>query len=490
MQTSLLHASLLLVLFFLNAAFPFESAAQDEDEAPDAERIRQLAEVIGRSDPEAARAFAEESYAESFIEMAPMERHVAILMDPDMRRFELREVQSEGPTQATGLLYDDLTELWREVVVEVESEAPHRITGIRLRPAAPPEGQQITEALSDADLRERLSAYLERLAGADAFSGAVLLAHEGEVVFEEAYGEANKDFGAPNRVDTKFNLGSMNKMFTAVAVLQLVEEDRLSLDDPLSKYLPDFPSPEAAEKIQIKHLLTHTSGLGSYFTEEFQRSSRAHFRTVDDFMELAEGDSLRFEPGTEWRYSNTGFLVLGKVIEEVTGQSYFDYVEENIYEPVDMASTEAFELDRVNENLAVGYEKEAAGDTVSYRNNLFEHVVKGGPAGGGYSTVRDLLGFAQALRSGEFLGEEYVDMLLAPKPELNSPRYGFGFGIDPETRIAGHSGGFMGISSNLDLFLGEGYTAVVLSNYGGASQPVVEKIRRLVQAGTEQASAR
>src|SRR5262249_4825572 len=161
-----------------------------------------------------------------------------------------------------------------------------------------------------------------------------------------------------NRIDTKFNLGSMNKMFTAVAIAQLVERGKLSFDDPLSKFLPDFPDKESAEKIKIKQILTHTAGLGGYFSQKFIESSRDRFRTVDDMMKLAKEEKLQFEPGSKWQYSNTGFLVLGAVVEKVSGQSYYDYVRENIYRPAGMTNSDCYELDRVNTNLAVGYEKE------------------------------------------------------------------------------------------------------------------------------------
>jgi CubicO group peptidase (beta-lactamase class C family) len=318
---------------------------------------------------------------------------------------------------------------------------------------------------------------------ADAFSGAVLLAKDGRVIFEKAYGDANKDFGAPNRVDTKFNLGSMNKMFTAVAIAQLAEAGKLSFDDPLAKFLPDFTDKESAAKIRIKHLLTHTSGLGSYFNQQFMEGSRARFRTVDDFMELAKGETPAFEPGTKWQYSNTGFLLLGKVVEKVTGQSYYDYVRERIFKPAGMTNTDSYDLDLVNPNLAVGYQKEYTDAGVRHRNNIFLHVIRGGPAGGGYSTVGDLHRFATALRSGKLVSEASARTLLGPKPELNSPEYGYGFGVSPERAIAGHNGGFVGISANLDMFLDSGYTAVVLSNYGGAADRAVAKIQQLVRAG-------
>ena len=112
--------------------------------------------------------------------------------------------------------------------------------------------------------------------------------------------------------------------------------------------MPDFPTPEAAQKIKIKHLLTHTSGLGSFFHDTFDQTSRASLRTVDDFVDLAEGEPLQFEPGTRWAYSNTGFLVLGKVVEKVSGLDYFDYVREHIYKRPGMTVTDAYEFDRVN----------------------------------------------------------------------------------------------------------------------------------------------
>ncbi len=339
--------------------------------------------------------------------------------------------------------------------------------------------------LSDAQIASELDAFVKKLADADVFSGAVLLAHNGEVLFKKAYGEANKDFGAKNRVDTKFNLGSMNKMFTSIAIAQLIERGKLTLDDPLAKFLPEFPTKEWAEKIKIKHLLTHTSGLGSYFNQKFMESSRSKFRTVDELMTLASEERPQFEPGERWAYSNTGMLVLGKVIEKVTGQSYYDYIRENISKPAGMINSDCYELDRVNANLAVGYMKEYGGSGVSFRNNIFEHVMRGGPAGGGYSTVEDLMRFAQSLMSGRLVKAELVKQFTSAKPELKSPNYGYGFQVDNAKRVIGHSGGFPGISSNLAIFLDSGYTAVVMSNYSGGSGPVVRKIEDLLTAGVE-----
>jgi CubicO group peptidase (beta-lactamase class C family) len=370
---------------------------------------------------------------------------------------------------------------WMTLVVTVEPQEPYRVVGLHFEPAIAPPAAAM--ALSKQEIARQLGAFMKRLAEADVFSCAVLLAKDGTPVFQGAYGLANKDFGVPNRTDTKFNLGSMNKMFTAISVMQLVERGKLSLDDPLAKFLPDFPDPEAAKKIQIKHLLTHTAGLGVYFTKRFQDTSRALYRSVDDMMKMAAADEkLLFEPGSRWQYSNTGSLVLGKVIEVVTGQTYYDYVRENVYKPAGMESTDCYELDEVNPNLAVGYAKEYSRQGIVFRNNLFEHVFRGGPQGGCYSTVGDMLKFSQALRVGKLVSSENVALMLSPKPELHSPRYGYGFAVDTALNVAGHNGGFTGISSNLDLFLGNGWPAVVLSNYSDASSVVVKTMRGLVQA--------
>ncbi|MFN8580845.1 MAG: serine hydrolase domain-containing protein [Gemmatimonadaceae bacterium] len=315
----------------------------------------------------------------------------------------------------------------------------------------------------------------------------MLLAKDGKVLYSGAFGSANKDFAAPNTIDTRFNL--VDERCSRPSSSRSWWNRKLSYDDPLSKFLPDYPSAAAAQQVKIKHLLTHTSGLGSYFNDEFFKSSRERFRSVDDMMQLAKGDSLAFPPGTRWSYSNTGMLVLGKVIEVVTKQDYFEYVREHVYKPAGMTRSDAYELDGVNDNLAVGYEKEYADDgTKRYRNNIFMHVIRGGPAGGGYSTAPDLLRFADALSSGTLVSPATYELMTTPKPDVSSPQYGYGFQLQPQTGIAGHSGGFPGISSNLDIFKGTGYVAVVLSNYGDAGQPVVDKIRALVKARTSPTS--
>jgi CubicO group peptidase (beta-lactamase class C family) len=282
------------------------------------------------------------------------------------------------------------------------------------------------------------------------------------------------------RLDSKLNLGSMDKMFTAVVIGQLVDEGRLSFQDPVSKFLGGKGWTKAdLSKVRVEHLLSHTSGLGSYFNDTYGRMARQLLRKVDDYKPLVAGETLAFEPGSRWQYSNTGFLLAGAVIEAVTGQDYFDVVRERVYAKAGMPTSDSYDIDLVVPNLAIGYSRERAANGTRWRANTFEHVIRGGPAGGGYSTARDLFAFAEAMRKGKLVSAATAERLWSAKPELQSPEYGYGFGIgrDALGRRAGHSGGFSGIASVLDIYLDSGWTLVVLSNVDGGMQPVAQKLR-------------
>lgn len=471
MKTYITVISLVLVTAF---------ASFGQSVSPAEKRARDIVQLFnGGSRPE-YRKYVEANFGARMA--LPMERYLngfSSIVERS-RGFEISGVQDASkPNEVTLLLKNKLTGEWEALFVAVEVDAPNKIAGLGFRPPKPPAGN--VRKLTDKEVGLELDAFVKKVASADVFSGTVLLAKDGVPIYQGAFGMANKDFDAPNRIDTKFNLGSMNKMFTAVAIAQLVEKGKLSFEDPLSKFIPDFPDKESAEKIRIKHLLTHTAGLGGYFSEKWARRSREEIRTVDDMMALVKGDErLQFEPGTKWQYSNTGMLVLGKVIEIVSGQSYYDYVRENISKPAGMTNTDCYELDKVNRNLAVGYDKQYTDTGVTFKNNVFMHVIRGGPQGGGYSTVEDLLKFDRALRGGKLVSLEMVKTLTTAKPELNSPNYGYGFQVGPGGSSFGHSGGFNGINSDLTMFPG-GWTAIVMSNYSRAD-PVTQKMRRLVEA--------
>jgi CubicO group peptidase (beta-lactamase class C family) len=338
--------------------------------------------------------------------------------------------------------------------------------------------------LSESKLASELGDFLERLARDDLFSGAVLVARDDRILFQGAWGDANKAFRLRNRIDTRFNLASMNKMFTAVAVGQLAEGGRLSLDDPVGKHLgADWLDPGAARRIRIRHLLSHTSGLGECLDDErYLKASRSGDGSIAHFRTLLASERLHFEPGTEWSYSNIGYLVLGAILETVSGQTYEDYLDLRLFQPAGMTDSGCSPADLPVPGLAAGYLRGEPRGGIAYRSNSLR-LDRGGPAGGCYSTVGDLLRFDGALRSGKLLGEAVLEQLWTVTPESRSlVPYGLGFSIveQPGDTIVGHSGGCPGVSVSFEMRLGTGVTAIVLANYDGAARSVVARLSELL----------
>ncbi|MEN3330909.1 MAG: hypothetical protein V7641_274 [Blastocatellia bacterium] len=396
---------------------------------------------------------------------------------------------------------------WLTFKMEVESMAPYPAIKIAMQPAgAPnstppretpkrdagdkkPEAAAPTRKLTEAEVTESLAAYLEGLAKEDKFSGVVLIARNGKPFFVKAYGLADKARNLANNPETKFNLGSMNKMFTAVAIAQLAEQGKLSFDDKVGKLLPDYPNKDVASKVTIHHLLTHTSGLGSYWNAKFD-ARRAQIKTVADYLALFADEPLLFEPGARFEYSNSGYIVLGAIIEKVSGQSYYDYVREHIYKPAGMKNTDAYQITEATPNLAMGYtslgpdDKPASGPR---RENSDSRPNRGGPAGGGYSTVEDLMRFAAALSDHQLLNAKSTELITTGKVDMGrGSKYGYGFGEQQMNgyRIFGHNGGAPGIGSDLSILPEPGYVAVVMTNYDPPlMMPVVRKLRELLTQG-------
>jgi CubicO group peptidase (beta-lactamase class C family) len=197
---------------------------------------------------------------------------------------------------------------------------------------------------------------------------------------------------------------------------------------------------------------------------------------------------LQFEPGTRWSYSNSGFILLGAIIEKVTEMDYFDYVLENVHQKANMVNSDCYEMHRPVPNLAIGYQKRRYEDGRElWQNNLFYHEVKGCPAGGGFSTVEDLLNFDIALRRNKLVSQETWKLLITERagPPEGNKKWGYGFILEDHEklgRIVGHAGGFFGISSILDMYLDNGYTVVVMSNYGDGVEVIYGEIQKVIQS--------
>jgi CubicO group peptidase (beta-lactamase class C family) len=323
---------------------------------------------------------------------------------------------------------------------------------------------QPTRAQDASEFVRQTKAHLATLATTDGFSGVVLVAKDGKPVFEKAYGFANRADSIRNVEGTRFNIASMGKMFTAVAIMQLVQAGKVSLDDRVGKYLPSYPNQTVRDEVTIHQLLTHTAGLGD-FLGKYAKVTKDGYKAVSDYLPLFGNDAPLFKPGSRLAYSNTGFMVLGLVIEAASGETYFDYVRRHIFEPAGMTDTDAYELDDVVPRMAIGYAR-SPDRPGTWRNNLFANVVKGGPAGGSYSTAADLLKFSNALMHERLLDKASVALLTTGKEKYGSRMYAYGFTeeILNGHRLIGHGGGNVGIADELMIFTDLGYTVVVMTN--------------------------
>lgn len=447
----------------------------------------QFIQAYNQDDSAALAKLIEQYSSTSFLQRIPVPSQLDYFERNRMRngtlefQANLQKATKQNSSEYQTIYRSNRTENWVAFRLIHSSSEKGKFDMIRFSPADKPKHIQ-SSPLTEKQFITELNAYLNRMKQKGAFSGTVLVANRHNVLFKTAMGLASKRFTVSNNIETKFNLGSMNKMFTAVAILKLVEQGKLSLDDTIENYVDNSWLPETlSSQIQIKHLLTHTSGLGNYFNREFRESSRALYREVDDYKPLVMTEALEFKPGTKRRYSNTGMLLLGAVIEKVSKQDYFSFIQENIYNVANMNNSGSYEMDEPIKNLAIGYWLDQSNEPI-WRNNLYRHVIKGGPAGGGFSTVDDLHNFAIALTNHKLLNESLTELALSPKPNLNSPRYGYGFELSgsDDDRIVGHGGGFPGISASLKVYLKRGYTVIALSNYSNGAKDVTTKIESLL----------
>jgi CubicO group peptidase (beta-lactamase class C family) len=464
-----------LILTLCVCLLPGPSVAEQLPETPAGRRMEEILGLIDQADPETIKDYVSEEYAPEFRDAFPEAQHAGVFRQlhgafPGLVPVSVIESSDEV---LKVLLQSEGSGLWLEIVLQVEEEPPHRIARLGIKPAKAPPGKgearaQQPEITSLADL----DAYLSGAEQENTFSGVVLVAENETPVFHEAYGLACKNHGVPNSPDTKFNLGSINKTFTSVAAAQLMEQGRLGLDDPIGKYLHDFPE-EAARKVTIRHLLQMSSGWGDYWGNETYLATRFDLRAVSDYMAFLKDMPLEFEPGSEAIHSNTGYEVLGAVIEKITGQDYYDYIRQNIYVPAGMTGSDSYERDAVVENMATGYTNMHPYDEIGegyLRTNTLMLSPRGTPAGGGYSTAADMLKFATALKNYKLLGAEYTGQILNSFEDIEE-------GSKPRRGIA-VAGGAPGVSAFLSLGLGSKYTVIVLSNY---DTPAAVEVGRMIR---------
>lgn len=438
--------------------------------------LRDYAAALNGADPAASARFATQDLSPDFDQP-----HTP----PSVQRFFENQRRTTGGVDLVGFRFEDAAET--KGVLAFKDRIYGSVRAIELTFAAAPARQILSftfiaapawamtgeTRLSPAEAAARAAARIDRGCAADIFSGVFLADHDGRVLVQRTCGMASKRYGAPNGIGTRFNIGSINKMFTAVAAAQLVERGRLSLDDRLSAYLDESWLPKAiADQITIGELFSMTSGLEDYF-QAGPFSGFQMYRTLDAYRPLMHGLKLVSVPGEKYVYSNTAYFLLGLVIQKASGEDYYDYVRRHIYGPAGMTATDSYSLDGPEADLATGYFYVAPAK--SWFENLTGVPLRGTPDGGGYSTAKDLLRFAGALTSGKLLKPSSLELLFRD----HRPPSGTGvFVMDtPAGKIVGKDGFGAGISAEIDIYLDAGWVVISLSNYDDGARAPLEAMR-------------
>jgi D-alanyl-D-alanine carboxypeptidase len=402
-----------------------------------------------------------------------------------------RVIQSSADQIAVLVQGRRATDRWMRLVVGTEPQPPHRVQGLFLFQASAAQAQDDDRPVTEAGLPARLGEALDRIAAADGFSGSVCLARGDSTLLLRAWGSADREAGVRNRPDTRFTIASVGKMFTAVAVAQLIEAGKLRFDDPAARYVPNWLAP-AARSITIAELLEHRSGLGDFLDSLADDHSGRRFDRLDDYRGFAVADTPAFAPGSGFQYSNVGYLVLGAVIEAVSGETWDHCLASRIFAPARMTATSALRLPSGQGSIATGYVRLEHGGWSRVDHAL---VGSGSPAGGSVSTVGDLAAFGRALLAGTLISPAMLDSLTTPRVELagTGHLYGRGFTVtrgDPGHRVFGHAGGFPGVGALVEVNPRSGWILAVLSNTTDGASVVGDAWHDLLARCSASAGAR
>lgn len=369
---------------------------------------------------------------------------------------ELLRTELTSPNQITGWVKDRSWDRFSRVILTA-TDAEH-LSEIGFRGAPTPANFSIAR-LSQRDALSAFDSRLQTETAAGRFSGAVLVARKDRILFQRGFGMANLEDKTPITPQMRFCIGSIGKMFTAIAILQLVQHNKISLDDTIARYLPNYPNPSFAKKVTIEQLLSHTGGTGDIFGPKYDGHSE-DFTSPAKFIALYGARDLAFEPGSKWYYSNYGYVLLGAILEVVSGQPFETYYAENIFRAAGMHSTS--QQPSPVDKTAIPY----TGSLATGLKPVPPYY--GTPAGGGYSTVDDFFAFARAIQTHRLLDPNHTSLLTTGKVDTGNGSYSLGLSVSSRNGLPcyGHGGSAPGITGDFTIYPQQGYTTVVLCNRG------------------------
>jgi CubicO group peptidase (beta-lactamase class C family) len=369
-------------------------------------------------------AFAQERFTADLIKRrTPAERgEMHERVHADLGTISFDQVRRRGPAAPLEISVSGSTGETAALVLEIVDGTPLKISSLTLdigrREVAPGDGPApppISAKMSNEQLHAALDQYFAKLAAGDVFSGVALVARRSAPVFHEAYGLADRANRVANTVRTRFNIGSINKTFTKVAIAQLAGEGKVAFTDTVGKFFPEYPQ-EVTRAATIQQLLDHRAGVADFFGPEFSSAAKDRFRSNADYFAFVSNQPALFAPGARNQYCNGCYITLGAIVARVSGMTYERYVAEHIFQRDGMSDTGYPHSDSVEPNIALGYTRSNG----ALRSNVLMHGAAGSAAGGGYSTAMDLLAYVKAVQAGRFPGVDKEMGIAGGAPGINA----------------------------------------------------------------------
>lgn len=373
----------------------------------------------------------------------------------------VESISKSAPDAVSAVVEGPNSGIWYDLTLATDGSG--KLAGVQMMPTAPFENT-LPKDLSDTSVKRNVADMVFRLNRAGLFSGIVMVARGDRILVSAAAGYANRDRKSPITGDSQFQLGSMGKLFTAIAVGQLVDQHKLSFDDTVGKFFPYYPNQTVRDKVTVGMLLSHTAGLGDFLMKRTPEMVNNGVHRAAEFMPLYDRDEPQFAPGTSWAYSNAGLALAGAIVEKASGEDYPDYLAKHVFAVAGMRSSNPNNIPHRSARLVIPYTKLTMHGPTSDWHEAAHDI--GSPAGGAISSANDLVRFANALRTGKLVSRRTFEEMTEYRAGAHGVKFGYGFGIQDiyDCRIVGHSGGYAGVSTRLAIFSKSPYTVVVLAN--------------------------
>jgi CubicO group peptidase (beta-lactamase class C family) len=391
-------------------------------------RIDAFFAALSSQNPDDFESYAQKAFApEVLAKRSPADRRkLHQQLHKELGTMTLDRVERKNGTVT--LVVRGATGFTARLELDVAPAPPYQFTrlSIAITDGGPGEGDgapppaALRGSMAPSELAAVIDGHVQAAVAKDGFSGVVLVAREGTVVFEKAYGLANRTFNVPNTIETRFNLASIGKAFTRAALAQLVSQGRVALSDTVGKLLPDYPT-EPTRAATVEQLLGHEAGIADFFGPTFSERSKDAFRSNADYFRFVSTQPALFAPGAKRQYCNGCYIVLGAIIERLSGTTYEAYVAEHVFARAGMRHAGFLRTDELAPNVANGYTRNLPYAKGELRSNIFAHGTAGSAAGGSYATASDLLAFDNALRAQRLLDAKMTAWFLNVE-RAESPR--------------------------------------------------------------------